>query len=434
MGEPRKRSWKGSVFRRKDKLWLKIKTPEGWKNHPTPFRPGDEKKAAALLARVRDRLLAGDALGDDEVGAITVRRWAKRWSDGRRGTIENAEGDETNLRLHVLPEIGDMPLEDVKPRHTAALVRKWTTDEYAPRTIRNIYYVMKAMFRDAAVDGFIDFNPCILGRAQLPTIVDADPEWRANAIYSREELTALVTAPSIPRDELVVHALLGLAGLRLGEMAGLRWRVVNLDMLPLGRIVVARSYAKAGTKTQVVRWMPIHPALARILRRWHDRGWEEVMRRKPAPDDLVVPTPPPGIRKGRKTPPGQMRTKSYTEKHFSKVLVALGLRHRRVHDLRRTFISLAREDGADKDILRRGTHQPPKDVMELYTTVDWRKLCDEVAKLQLPTQARENTSPGSRRRRLFGTPLGTPAEIPQQVGGVKKWRRRESNPGPKDFP
>ena len=90
----------------------------------------------------------------------------------------------------------------------------------------------------------------------------------------------------------------------------------------------------------------------------------------------------------------------------------VGLRRRRVHDVRGTGIFLAVEDGAevhggadavvraemldgrhahagpavsawsldgcrppgdddgaDKDILRRGTHQPPKDVMELYTTV-----------------------------------------------------------------
>jgi len=45
---------------------------------------------------------------------------------------------------------------------------------------------MKSMFRDAAVEGLIDATPWILGRAQLPQIVDADPEWRAKAQYTRE--------------------------------------------------------------------------------------------------------------------------------------------------------------------------------------------------------------------------------------------------------
>jgi integrase len=426
-------AWKGSVFRRKNKLWLKVKTPDGWKNVRTPFHVGEEKNARALLSRVRDRLIAGEELGDGELGRVTVRRWAKQWCDSRRETIENAAGDEANLRLHVLPEIGDMPLEEVRPRHTAALVRKWTAEGYAARTIRNVYYAMKAMFRDAAVDGLIDSNPCILGRAQLPEIVDADPEWRATAIYSRSELQTLIRDPRLPRDERVVHALLGLAGLRLGEMCGLRWRMLSLDMLPLGRIVVARSYMKRGTKTKAVRWMPIHPTLSRVLRDWFERGWESVIGRPPEPDDLVVPTPPPSRGKGRRTPAGQMRTKSYVEKHFWKQLDALGLAHRRVHDLRRTFISLAREDGADKDLLRRGTHQPPKDVMELYTTVEWRKLCEEVGKLRLPLQAPGKTKPAANRAGGLGTPLGTPDELLLEARGVRKWRRRESNPGPKDF-
>jgi hypothetical protein len=218
-------------------------------------------------------------------------------------------------------------------------------------------------------------------------------------------------------------------------MCGLRWRMLNFDMLPLGRIVVARSYMKRGTKTKAVRWMPIHPALSRVLHGWFERGWESVIGRSPEPDDLVAPTPPPARGKGPRTPAGQMRTKSYVEKHFWKQLEVLGFPHRRVHDLRRTFISLAREDGADKDILRgRGTHQPPKDVMELYTTVEWRKLCDEVAKLRLPLQAPGKTKPAANRAGGLGTPLGTPDELRLEAQGVGEWRRRESNPGPKDFP
>jgi hypothetical protein len=110
----------------------------------------------------------------------------------------------------------------------------------------------------------------------------------------------------------------------------------------------------------------------------------------------------------------------------------LGIEHRRVHDLRRTFISLAREDGADKDILRRGTHQPPKDVMELYTTVEWRKLCEEVAKLRIPLGDRATRPPSAASG--LGAGIGAVEEKTKAVGGVKKWRRRESNPGPKDFP
>ena len=61
----------------------------------------------------------------------------------------------------------------------------------------------------------------------------------------------------------------------------------------------------------------------------------------------------------------------------------LEARQRRVHNLRRTGISLAIEDGADEAILKRGTHAPPRHVMALYTSVAWKTLCREVVKLQL---------------------------------------------------
>ena len=160
-------TWRGSVFPRGRKLWLKVKGPGGWKQVATSYFVGQEKEAAALLGRVRDRLLAGEELGA-LFGPVTVRRWSKRWLETRKGLVEDEKSDEGVLRLHVLPHIGDMELGDVKPRHVAALVRGWIADGYAPRTVRNVYYTMKSMFRDAAVEGLIDTTPCILGRAQLP--------------------------------------------------------------------------------------------------------------------------------------------------------------------------------------------------------------------------------------------------------------------------
>ncbi len=64
-----------------------------------------------------------------------------------------------------------------------------------------------------------------------------------------------------------------------------------------------------------------------------------------------------------------------------------GRRHRRGHDLRRTMISLARTNGARKDIL--------------YTTFSWDALCAEVAKLKVQRH---------ERRQLVRLPLTASAE------------------------
>ena len=40
------------------------------------------------------------------------------------------------------------------------------------------------------------------------------------------------------------------------------------------------------------------------------------------------------------------------------------------------------EAGADKDILRRCTHQPARDVLEQYTSFEWSRLCAQIQPLK----------------------------------------------------
>ncbi len=47
------------------------------------------------------------------------------------------------------------------------------------------------------------------------------------------------------------------------------------------------------------------------------------------------------------------------------------------------MISLARADGASKDILETVTHGARGDVMDSYTTLPWAIVCVEVAKLRV---------------------------------------------------
>lgn len=170
--------------------------------------------------------------------------------------------------------------------------------------------------------------------------------------------------------------------LRTGEAAGLRWSCVQRAE-PLGRLVVATSYARGETKTGTDRWMPIHPALAAVLAEWRLGGWARTFGRPPLEEDLVCPVPPPTNR-GPRRPGGTMRTKDWARKRLVADLVVLGLRHRRAHDLRRTGISLAQDGGADSRVLRWGTHAPPRETIDAYTTLAWGTLCRAIAALALP--------------------------------------------------
>ncbi len=377
------------IYPKRGKLYLRLKVNGKWVGVATEFRVGQERRALAMLDQLEARLAAGESI-DVAGGAPTVASWLPAWLRTRKEHVQTWRNDDAVMRLHVVPQLGSRRLDQVRPKHVLELVRSWRarTGEHAmaPKSIYNAYSTLSAFFRDAALEDLISQSPCVLTKHQLGPKVDSNPEFRAQAQFGRAELELLISDARVPLDRRVFYALEGLAGVRLGEASGLLWRNTavpvpehegSLDML-----LVAFSYGRPFPKGAVIRPVPVHPVLASMLAEWKLSGWERFMGRKPKPDDLVVPYPPGTVSKR-----GPWRSKEWVHKHFARDLETLGLRHRRGHDLRRTFISLARSNGAEKDILRRATHKPPREVIEGYTTFEWPVVCREVAKL--PVQRRD---------------------------------------------
>jgi integrase len=260
-----------------------------------------------------------------------------------------------------------MRLVDVRPKHIRELVlglRK--AGVLAPRTIRNVYGALHCMFHSATAEELIAATPCVLARGVLPKLVDKDPEWRVTAVFTREEVERIISDDMILPDRRVYYAIMALAGLRHGEAANLRWRQIDGRREPLGAVNLGK------TKSGVPRSIPVHPTLARILGEWKLFGWEAVYGRKPEPDDFVVPTRL-----------GTARDGSDSQHSFLEDLERIELRGRRQHDLRRTFITLCRADGARSDLLEHVSHGPRGRIIDVYTTWPWHVLCAEVAKLRL---------------------------------------------------
>lgn len=365
----------GSLYRRGNRLWIRYRGSDGkWTQDSTGLPHTEEKRARKMLERVESQISAG--LVPVAGGPLTVAAYVDVWLKDRKLAVDDWSGDFAKLRDHVLPTIGKLPVADVRARHLVELARTWRTKTpaLAPKTVFNIYSVCCALFRDAQLSDLIDASPCILTKRQLGDKVDANPEWRATAVFNRDELEQLLSDTRLSQDRRVMYGLAGLGGLRHGEAAGLRWRHIDTTTKPLGQLVVATSYDKGTTKTGAARYMPVHPTLAAMLAEWKASGWRTTYGRAPKPDDLVLP---------RLETEGEMRSKQYTLERFQKDLTTLELRRRRFHDLRRTMISLARSDGANRDILRRGTHKAPREVMEGYTTFEFDVLAREVSKLQV---------------------------------------------------
>jgi integrase len=374
-----------SIYARGQHLWGRLKNSDGeWISRRTGLKVGQEELARKKLADAQ-RIL--DAEREASIGGpMTVSRFAERWLKERekRG-LRSVRDDKGRINNHVLPKIGKLKLNEVRPRHIRDLVRALRQDsDIAPRTIRNTYGIAHAMFHDAEVDELIPSNPCKLKRGELPGKTDKDPEWRNAATYTLEEVELLITSPLVPMPRRIQYALKALAGLRHGEVAGLCWRHYDTAPEPLHRLLVATSYDTKRTKTEVTRRVPVHPALADLLKQWRE-DWTEAYGRKPKPTDLMVPTKNLTMVDANDA----VRAMKYDLGKLELRVDAGEHRDRGGHDLRAWFITTCQENGAHRDLLRVVTHTGKGDVLSGYTRASWPALCAEVAKLRVFVASRD---------------------------------------------
>jgi integrase len=378
------------VYRRHNKLWLRYTDRNGkLVRKPTPYRVGQEALAERALEIARAIEESGGKYQDPLTGVVSADRYARQWLREREATHpDNWKDNRTHLELHILPHIGGMKLADVRPRHLVALFaelrRAPESDRLSPKSIRNVYGTVRALLRDAFIADLIPSNPCVLTRQHLGELDQHDPLARAAELYTHEEVEKLISGSEIPIDRRVFYALEALAGLRLGEAAGLRWKHYDPTTPHLGRLLVVTSYDKGRTKTRRVRYVPVHPTLAAILTEWR-LAWPDIYGGPVLPESRIVGVvKQPG--KGRRYETGALRTKSIVGKAFRRDLAVLGLTHRRGHDLRSSFISLAEADGADRHRIQDVTHTArvgQQSAFEGYLVRNWPTLCEEVAKLKI---------------------------------------------------
>jgi integrase len=421
------------VFVRGKKLWIRFRDVDGvWRNVASGLVVGQERLARAKFEALEAAASRATGATSNPAAPLTVRAYAESWIDGRRELDLDWKNDRGRLDHHVLPVIGDMPIADVRTRHIVDLFARIRTRAERPvaqRTVYNIYSVVAALFRDAQLADKIESSPCVLTKRQLGPLRDKDPEWRAGAVFTRDEARTLIGDERIPPDRQMVYAFGLLAGMRPGESSALRWRHYDPTTEPLGKLTVALAYntrkgrAKT-TKTEAVRVVPVHPVLAAMLAEWKLGGWAAMMGRNPEPDDLILPLPPAAAARRRTREGDAFRGHDYSGKRWREDdMPALGWRYREPYATKSTFITLAIEDGARPEIIRdRITHSKAR--RDAFSGYDrgphWIETCAELCKLKI-----------SRSVEPAAVTAAVTVSATDENADGKSWRRRESNPRPK---
>ena len=266
---------------------------------------------------------------------------------------------ESRIRLHIVPEIGHIPLNKLTQndlqqfyRRVKKNGRKSHTELYgeglSDRMVRMCHATCRSALEKAVQDGLIRVNPAI--GCKLPP-----KKAREMQVLTRDELQRfLIQAQAEGYYELFLLELA--TGLRRGELMALQWDdmdfktgVLNVNKQVYdvkGELLVSEPKTKAS-----IRKIVLPAAVVEVLREYKETVHSRWMFPSPVKEDMPLG-------------PGVVR------KRLQMILEHAGCKHVRFHDLRHTFATLALGNGMDvKTLSAMLGHVSAATTLDIYTHI-----------------------------------------------------------------
>ncbi|MDO8636750.1 MAG: site-specific integrase [Dehalococcoidia bacterium] len=280
---------------------------------------------------------------------LTVGEWLNQWLEsyaGLHSSPRTAENYGSVIRRHLIPSLGALLLFQLRPQHLQSYYARALSQGRADgqgglsaASVLRHHKVISQALGFAVKQGLLARNvaqacdPPHPARPSMSTLAEGDvPRF-------------LVTAQGTPYYVLFYTALY--TGMRRGELLGLRWGDLDLDMATLSVVQtlqrVGGAYIIKEPKSQRSRrQVSLPPSLALLLRKYRtEQSALHVLLGKPLSDgDLVFAHPD-----------GMPFEPSVISHQFAWVLRKAGLPHIRLHDLRHTHASLMLKAGVHPKIV-----------------------------------------------------------------------------------
>jgi integrase len=333
-----------------------------YKGHRKTKRIGTSRDVAEDVKRkVEARLALGD-LGifgaDDAAKTAVFRDVAERWlkSVAVKRKPSTFQTYESTMRVHVAPVFGARRVDSITDAQVEdfiyALATKKDADDqpvFAQATVALIVAVLRAFFTYARRNKLIASNPAV-GLGELPKSAKpgrkGESMTRAQAEKFLDAVWVTTTTPdATSAHEMYAFFLLALrAGLRRGELAGLKWGDFAFGESPEDtdrHILVQRSWSggrfgtpKSGKSRRVDMSRQAREALVQLR---DQRLLAAMLSGKTSIADDLVFTESDGE---------PLKVETVAARYMEPALTRAGLKRFRLHDLRHTFGSLLIQSGA----------------------------------------------------------------------------------------
>jgi integrase len=224
-----------------------LDTPDGTRRSITRRRgPHGEKWTTRKEAAAALRAVLADADKGEHVDPSRqpVSAYLDEWLAGLRLRPGTVASYRRNLRVHVTPAIGAVPLASLTTARINALYRELERSGRAdvkqgerglsPRTVRYCHTILSAALAAAVRDRRLARNPA--ADAKPPTAREAKaPEM---SCWTAGQLAAFLRWSAQHSEHHTLWAVLSATGMRRGEALALRWRDFGLDA---GTVSIRRS-------------------------------------------------------------------------------------------------------------------------------------------------------------------------------------------------
>lgn len=257
--------------------------PDGKRKQRTETVKGP-KKAAQI--RLREVLGAVDQGRVTDPGKMTVCQYFDEWLDGLTLASSSIERYESNIRVHIKPDLGHIRLANLTALQLEAFYKE-RRQTLSSTSVRQLHAIVGKALSRAVKLGMIARNPA--------RDIEMTPKDRQNEVryLTPEEKARFLSAAKRSTYYPMIVVALG-TGMRLSELRALRWKDVDLDaaFIQVRRSADRHNKMVDRVKTKTSRrTIALPPILVELLKSHHRHLLEEKLRLRPIWQDLDLVFP-----------------------------------------------------------------------------------------------------------------------------------------------